>query len=182
MLHLHSEGIVHGDLKAANVLLTAGNANSAAISAHQQLLQLQEQQEQREQREQQQQQQQQQADGASGSHAASCVDGSNGSSSTAGWSSLVAKVGDFGLAVMQAPTDTHATMLARGTPTHMSPELFLAGHVSKVRVGGASVVVVCVSCCVCRVVLCVSCCVWRSDACAVAAVQTTCPRTQHAPC
>lgn len=38
---------------------------------------------------------------------------------------------DFGLALPLGPTDTHATMLARGTPTHMSPELFMSGHVSK---------------------------------------------------
>ena len=35
----------------------------------------------------------------------------------AGCLPLVAKVADFGLSLSLGPTDTHATLLARGTPT-----------------------------------------------------------------
>lgn len=38
---------------------------------------------------------------------------------------------DFGLAVPLGPADTHASLTPRGTPSHISPELFLSGHVSK---------------------------------------------------
>jgi serine/threonine protein kinase len=41
------------------------------------------------------------------------------------------QVADFGLAMPLSAGDSHATLLARGTPTHMSPELFTAGHISK---------------------------------------------------
>lgn len=74
LLHLHSEGIVHGDLKASNVMLTSSSDPSRPLKA---------------------------------------------------------KVADFGLSFPLPPSDTHATMAARGTPTHMSPELFMAGHISK---------------------------------------------------
>ncbi|WIA15144.1 hypothetical protein OEZ85_001831 [Tetradesmus obliquus] len=84
MLHLHSEGIVHADLKAANVMLTNGGDN---------------------------------ANGTWGA--------------AAGGRRMTAKVADFGLALPLDPSDTHATLSARGTPTHMSPELFMSGHVSK---------------------------------------------------
>ncbi|KAF6253981.1 hypothetical protein COO60DRAFT_363306 [Scenedesmus sp. NREL 46B-D3] len=84
MLHLHSEGIVHADLKAANVMLTNGGDN------------------------------------ANGTWAAA-----------SGALRMTAKVADFGLALPLDPSDTHATLSARGTPTHMSPELFMSGHVSK---------------------------------------------------
>ncbi|WIA35332.1 hypothetical protein OEZ86_003786 [Tetradesmus obliquus] len=83
LLHLHAEGVVHGDLKAANVLLTRGGEDCGGLWA-------------------------------------SCL----------GFR-VTAKVADFGLALQLDPSDTHATMAARGTPTHMSPELFLSGHVSK---------------------------------------------------
>ncbi|WIA15154.1 hypothetical protein OEZ85_001840 [Tetradesmus obliquus] len=83
LLHLHSEGVVHGDLKAANVLLTRGGEDCGGLWA-------------------------------------ACL----------GFR-VTAKVADFGLALQLDPSDTHATMAARGTPTHMSPELFLSGHVSK---------------------------------------------------
>jgi serine/threonine protein kinase len=33
---------------------------------------------------------------------------------------LVAKVADFGLAVPLGPTQTHASLTARGTPSHMA--------------------------------------------------------------
>eukprot|EP00883_Tetradesmus_obliquus_P006895 jgi/Sobl393_1/17454/SZX64266.1 len=83
LLHLHAEGVVHGDLKAANVLLTRGGEDCGGLWA-------------------------------------ACL----------GFR-VTAKVADFGLALQLDPSDTHATMAARGTPTHMSPELFLSGHVSK---------------------------------------------------
>ncbi|KAF6240407.1 kinase-like domain-containing protein [Scenedesmus sp. NREL 46B-D3] len=83
LLHLHSEGVVHGDLKAANVLLTRGGEDVGGLWA-----------------------------------------------ASMGYR-VTAKVADFGLALQLDPQDTHATMAARGTPTHMSPELFLSGHVSK---------------------------------------------------
>eukprot|EP00775_Hariotina_reticulata_P008079 gene8079-8273_t len=83
MLHLHSEGIVHGDLKAGNVMLTKGGQDPGRVWA-----------------------------------------------ATVGYK-VTAKVADFGLALPLDPQDTHATMAARGTPTHMSPELFMAGRVSK---------------------------------------------------
>uniref|UniRef100_A0A383W883 Protein kinase domain-containing protein n=1 Tax=Tetradesmus obliquus TaxID=3088 RepID=A0A383W883_TETOB len=83
LLHLHAEGVVHGDLKAANVLLTRGGEDCGGLWA-------------------------------------SCL----------GYR-VTAKVADFGLALQLDASDTHATMAARGTPTHMSPELFLSGHVSK---------------------------------------------------
>eukprot|EP00775_Hariotina_reticulata_P007113 gene7113-7327_t len=83
MLHLHSEGVVHGDLKAGNVMLTKDGDDPDGVWTVQ-----------------------------------------------VGFK-VTAKVADFGLAFPLDPNDTHATLSARGTPTHISPELFMAGHVSK---------------------------------------------------
>lgn len=75
MLHLHSEGIVHGDLKAGNVMLTSSSAaNTGALPSVRMW------------------------------------------AAPPGTPPLTAKVADFGLALPLAPSDTHATLLARGTP------------------------------------------------------------------
>ncbi len=72
MLHLHSEGIVHGDLKAGNVMLTSSSAaNTGALPSVRMW-------------------------------------------AAPGTPPLMAKVADFGLALPLAPSDTHATLLARG--------------------------------------------------------------------
>lgn len=63
---------MHGDLKAANVMLASGGADPGGLWAE-----------------------------ACGRR-------------------LIAKVADFGLAVPLGPTETHASLTARGTPTHVS--------------------------------------------------------------
>ena len=64
LLHLHEGGIVHGDIKASNVLLTGAGADGMTAGGMQ-------------------------------------------------WSSVTAKVADFGLALLLAPADTHATHYSR---------------------------------------------------------------------
>ena len=100
-LLLHPPGPPAGDLKAGNVMLTGGAGEAPSTAVSLT------------------------AGGAAGSAGALGVFGPGGARR------LTAKVADFGLALPLAPADTHATLAARGTPTHISPELFLAGRVSK---------------------------------------------------
>ncbi|KXZ50239.1 hypothetical protein GPECTOR_17g877 [Gonium pectorale] len=132
LVHLHSHGVVHGDVKASNVLLkqivvsdpweAAGRAvDSGAVGAGP----------------------------ASGSPLPSgCAGGmpepaathapvlSSDSAVERGGPrlGLCAKVSDFGLSTMlsAANTDSHiSATTAAGSLSHMSPELLLCGHVSK---------------------------------------------------
>ena len=70
LLHLHEGGIVHGDIKASNVLLTGAGADGMKAAGMQ-------------------------------------------------WSSVTAKVADFGLALLLGPADTHATHYSRVRLAHV---------------------------------------------------------------
>ncbi|KAG2436230.1 hypothetical protein HXX76_006541 [Chlamydomonas incerta] len=154
LLHLHAHGVVHGDVKASNVLLKqivvspdgweavgraldtalstnqlptqpVSAANSIANTAAPSIADLQ-------------------AHAQAHAHAHSSMLPAGGSGSVAAADvlaaergprlGLCAKVSDFGLSTMisAANTDTHiSATTAAGSLSHMSPELLLCGHVSK---------------------------------------------------
>jgi serine/threonine protein kinase len=101
MAHLHGESMLHGDLKASNVLLVRSGGADAAVPSKAEAQQ------------QPQQQQQQQQQQLSQQHR------------------YVAKVSDFGLARHLEAGATHASCAHGGTLTHMAPELLLDGRASK---------------------------------------------------
>jgi serine/threonine protein kinase len=99
MLHLHTEQIVHADLKASNVLLTKANTFAPFTVAS--------------------------GDTSSdGDHAqpGSCAALLATAQAVAG-GRLVAKVADFGLSLALDPGSTHISHMHAGTLTHMSPEV-----------------------------------------------------------
>ncbi|KAF6261882.1 hypothetical protein COO60DRAFT_712878 [Scenedesmus sp. NREL 46B-D3] len=106
MQHLHSEGVIHGDLKAANVLLKMELAGNPAAAA---------------------------AAGASSGAARRHSDGGDKQQQQQQQqqSAIVAKVADFGLATRLDDSETHVSGVHRGTLTHMAPELLLQGRASK---------------------------------------------------
>ncbi|KAF8060070.1 AMSH1 [Scenedesmus sp. PABB004] len=110
MIHLHSEHLLHGDLKASNVLLkrtaprlpVAPDAPAAPA-------------------------------GASGGGASSGGAPRRRAQGQllGGGLGLMAKVADFGLSLTLGPADTHVSQMHMGTLTHMAPELLLHGRASK---------------------------------------------------
>ncbi|KAF6262437.1 kinase-like domain-containing protein [Scenedesmus sp. NREL 46B-D3] len=134
MLHLHSEHLIHADLKASNVLLargttpmltaassTGGSPCNATDFMSPDGLAL-------EQQQQQQQQQQEFGPGWVGSDV-SCAALLAAAQAKAG-GRLIAKVADFGLSLSLDPGDTHVSHMHGGTLTHMAPELLLHGRAS----------------------------------------------------
>ncbi|GIM04094.1 hypothetical protein Vretimale_8718 [Volvox reticuliferus] len=128
LLHLHSHGVVHGDVKASNVLLKTGaQEDQSCLMAEAAAART--------------------SVSGSGSGAAGTASPASlaspplataYNSSSSPWSrgGLVAKIADFGLStVMGMEGDaerTHITAItAQGSLTHMAPELMLHGHISK---------------------------------------------------
>lgn len=133
MLHLHSEGLIHADLKASNVLLIKGIAHIALTSSASNILR---------------QLPASIADAAAayamgvGPDAAVVVSSYSSTSSRLPCAMLlelaqakcggrlIAKVADFGLSLSLNPGDTHVSHMHAGTLTHMAPELLLHGRAS----------------------------------------------------
>lgn len=85
MLHLHNEGVVHGDLKAPNILLKLGTSTTVAASD---------------------------VDSAAAAAAGACGGGVCDGNVMCK-ECLIAKVADFGLATRLGPTDTHVSGVHR---------------------------------------------------------------------
>jgi serine/threonine protein kinase len=95
MIHLHSEHLLHGDLKASNVLLKR-TAPRIPLSPEQAVA----------------------ASGSGVSNSGSFAQQGAGSLVGQGLC-LTAKVADFGLSLTLGPTDTHVSQMHMGTLTHM---------------------------------------------------------------
>ncbi|WIA33945.1 hypothetical protein OEZ86_007040 [Tetradesmus obliquus] len=107
MHHLHSEGVLHGDLKADNVLLKLELSGSSPAGTAARTWR---------------------PAGSSSSSSSAALGGPGG---MAPCDQLVAKVADLGLACVLEEQDTHISGVHRGTLSHMSPELLLHGRASR---------------------------------------------------
>ncbi|GIL58505.1 hypothetical protein Vafri_13460 [Volvox africanus] len=131
LLHLHAHGVVHGDVKASNVLLKQIVISDPLEAAGRAMDTMNH------------------CGGTTPSSLAPPAGGAAGAASAAGELfrassmdsmercprlGLCAKVSDFGLSTMLSAsnTDSHiSATTAAGSLSHMSPELLLCGHVSK---------------------------------------------------
>jgi serine/threonine protein kinase len=110
MVHLHSEGIVHADLKARNILLKSSTGPTSTTglgngNGH----------------------------GGNGNGACCLATVGNGSAPPLGGRrGFTAKVGDFGLSVRLLPgEECHAQPLFQGTLPFMAPEVLRSGRISR---------------------------------------------------